>query len=481
MGSSSALPAGLDHHSPSQLFTQIDPKGLKPHPRNSSIYGKEENVDSLIEMIKTSRWFKPLVATPAGTIISGHRRWKAALELGLESVPVEVIEFPDEWAELEALLLENASRLKTTEQKVREGEAWQELEVSKAKIRQKSHLKVGDEAPVRENFPARERGRVRDAIASRVGIGSGRTYQKAAKVVTRSDQEAVLGHKEVAQVLLKTLNEQSVDAAHALLKKPPEEMMEIAELITSGKAKSPRQALKMINQNNSAADNNADSSEPSKPCFAGFSVGDWVEISENAHAHNKTYVGQRGRVEQLLAAEKQISVSIEALADKIRFEPCELCLLVRSAPQNPVRTGDIVFIHIERHEAASPEQRKWNGFWGKVTKIGEMGSVSIDVGSESLQLFPRDLKPVDVPSGELLQVVERVLHLRRLKLDEMEQNMLDWLQRREWFSPNQLIHLETIEKLYPGPSNRDPSTNGKSNGHHPGYSSAETHFNVYRR
>jgi len=464
---------------PPPVFRHKDPKTLKPHQKNSAIYGESEDVTELIELIRMSGWVKPLVITPTGTIISGHQRCKAVLALGWESIMVEVREFADELAELEALLLENASRLKSTEQKVREGEAWKEVEEKKARLRMSDAAKALSQGV--KNFSHPEKGKTCDRIAKRVGIGSGCTYQKAAKVVTRSDHEAVLGHKEVAQILLKTLNEQSVDAAHALLKKPPEEMMEIAELITKGIAKSPRQALKMINQNNKTGDNNADSSEPSKPSLAGFSIGDWVEVNENAHARNKIYVGQRGRVEQVLAAEKQISVSFEGLADKIRFEPCELCLLVRSAPLWPVRVGDIVFVCIERHEAASPEQKKWNGFWGKVTCIGEMGSLSIDVGSESLQLFPRDLKPVDEQSAELRQVVERVLHLRRLELDEMEQNMLDWLQRREWCTPHQLIHLENIEKLYPGPGKRDTSTNGKSNGHHPGYSSAEPQINIYPR
>ena len=462
---------------PPPVFTQVDPRTLTPHQKNSAIYGESEDVTELIELIRMSGWVKPLVVMPTGTIISGHQRCKAVLELGWESIQVEVREFPDELAELEALLLENASRIKTIEQKVREGEAWKEIEEKKARQRMSDAAKALSQGG--QNFAHPKKGKARDHIASRVGLGSGWTYSKAAKVVAQIDSEASLGHLEVAQVLRKTLNEQSVDSAHALLKRPPEELMEIAELVTSGKAKSTRQAAKMMKENKSADSNNADSSDPYQPSFAGFSIGDWVEISDQAHEHNLNYVGQRGRVEQILAADKLFSVSFEGMADKIRFEPSELCLLVRSAPLCPVRIGDIVFVRIERHEAASPEQKKWNGFWGKVAQIGEMGSLKVDVGSVSLQLFPRDVQPVDAPSNELRHFVERVLHLRRLKLDEMEENMLDWLQRREWCTAHQLIHLENIEKLYPGLGNQDTSTNGKSNGHHPGYSSAEAQFNIH--
>jgi len=435
---------------PPPVFRHKDPKTLKPHPQNSAIYGESEDVTELIELIRISGWVKPLVVTPSGTIISGHQRCKAVLELGWESILVETREFPDELAQLEALLLENASRFKNTEQKVREAEAWKEIEAHKARIRQISlaGTRPNSTPDLVQNFAQGRKRKTRDVIAARVGLGSGFTYEKAAKVVNQSDLSASLGHAEVAQVLLKTLNEQSVNAAHALLLKTPEELQALANLITNGFAKSIKQAVKMINLNNDAGDNDADSSDPSQPSLAGFSVGDWVQINENAHAYNKTYIGQRGRVEQVLAAEKQISVSIEGLNDKIRFDPHELSLLVRSAPANSVHVGDIVFIRIDAREAASTQQRRWNGFWGKVTLLGEMGSLKVDMGSESLQLFPRDIKPIDAPDSELRSVVERVLYLRRLELDEFEQGMLDMLQRREWFSPRQLHYLKVVESFY---------------------------------
>ncbi len=431
-------------------LVQKDPRALNPHPWNYAIYGEGEDISDLIELIQASGWVKPLVATSKGTIISGHRRWKAALALGWESVLVEVREFPDEIAELQALLLENANRFKTVEQRVREADAWKSVEKAVAHGRQVATQNNYAGRAVRENFPQLllGKGRASDHLAKIVGLGSGRTYQKAAKVVTRSDEEANLSHQEVAQLLRKTLNEQSVDAAHALIKRSPEELQAIANLINSGKAKSTRTAVKMINQNHDIDFSNTNCSAPYQPSLAGFSVGDWVEINESANEYNKTYIGQKGRIEQVLAMENQVSVSLENMADKLRFEPRELCLLVRAAPQDPIHAEDIVFICIDRQEATSPQDRKWNGFWGKVTQIGEMGSLSVDVGKESLRLFLRDLKPVDSPTSELRQVVERVLRLRRFELDEVEEAILDVLQRREWFKPRQLDHLDFIEKFY---------------------------------
>lgn len=371
----SVSPAGVSWIHTSQLM---------PHPQNSVIYG-DEDVTELIELIRQSGWVKPIICNQSYTIISGHRRWKAALRLELESVLVEVREFPDKLAELEALLLENASRFKTTEQKVREGLAWAEVEKEKARERQRTaaqqtNQKLGRETgqTLPENFPEASKGEARDHIASRVGLGSGRTYSKAAKVVSQIDEEANLGHLEIAQTLRKVLNEQSIDAAHTLLKKAPEERQAIANLIANGEAKSIFHAKQVIRQNN------------------------YTEFSN------------------------------------------------RSQDQSPsqFQVGDLVFVDIDRCEAASPQEKKWNGFWGIVAQIGEMGSLAVNVGSESLRLFSRDLKPIDLPSKDLRDVVSRLLKLRSLELDEIEERMLDVIQKREWLTSKQLIHLENIEKLY---------------------------------
>ncbi len=200
---------------PPPLFTQTDPRTLKPHLRNSTIYGLDEDVTELVAMIRISGWVKPLVVTPTGTIISGHQRWKAVLALGWQSIVVEVREFPDELKELEALLLENASRFKTTEQKVREAEAWKEVEAKKARQRMSDAAKALRQGV--ENFPHPEKGKTRDRIAARVGLGSGRTYSKAAKVVEAIDLATSAGSLETAQTLRQVLNSKSVDAAVRLL------------------------------------------------------------------------------------------------------------------------------------------------------------------------------------------------------------------------------------------------------------------------
>jgi len=209
---------------------------LKPHPRNACIYGEDEDVSDLVDLISRSGWVKPLVITPSNTIISGHRRWKAAIKLGLETVPCVVGEFPDEVAELQALLLENASRQKTNEQKVREGQAWESIESDLAKAR-KLATQNNDKARADwKNFSTQvnDFGRVRDRIAHRVGIGSGVTYAKAAKVVEIIDDSVRLGNPKQAAALRSVLNEQSIDAAYRVVRAPDEKRQYVLEKIASG-------------------------------------------------------------------------------------------------------------------------------------------------------------------------------------------------------------------------------------------------------
>ncbi|OUL27098.1 ParB N-terminal domain-containing protein [Nostoc sp. 106C] len=176
---------------------------LHPHPKNEGIYG-DEDIKELAELIEKYGLRKPLIVTPEGTIISGHRRWKAILFLGWETVLVEEKEFTDETAELEALLLENASREKTIEQKCREGLMWEAIE------RAKSRKRIG-----RKGLGV---GSTRDVIAKKVGLGSGVNYEHACKVISAIDEAFLIGNIDKAETLRKFLNEKSVNAAVKMIR-----------------------------------------------------------------------------------------------------------------------------------------------------------------------------------------------------------------------------------------------------------------------
>lgn len=237
-----------------EVTQEIDINLLRPHPRNVEIYG-EEDVTELVNYIRDSKWIKPLVISQHNRIISGHRRWQAARILGYTRVPYVKQYFETEEDELKALLLENASRDKTPEQRVNEASAWKGLEEREANNRMLSTLNqyrnsetTIDYSSAPENFPERSKGDSRDKLAERVGFGSGKTYENAAKVVKTAKELKEEGKVEEGQALLKVLNEQSVNAATRVLSMPEPQKEAVLQTIASGKASTVKQAEAVVKQ-----------------------------------------------------------------------------------------------------------------------------------------------------------------------------------------------------------------------------------------
>ena len=220
---------------PNPVFHSVDPKSLVPHPSYLSIYGEEEDLSDVMILIGNQQYPRPLLINSENIIVNGYLYWKAAIALNWKAIPVEIREFPNLEAELELLLLENRERKKTNEQKVREALAWEGIEKVKAKQRKKlaafitnQKLGRGVNESVREDLSLTTTfGKTRDRVANIVGLGSGRTYAKAKKIITKIDNLVEEGDVESANDLRKTLNEQSIDAASKLLRRGKDESAEI--------------------------------------------------------------------------------------------------------------------------------------------------------------------------------------------------------------------------------------------------------------
>ena len=99
----------------SRQIMNISPNALKPHPRNEEFFSNAEGEDyqRLKESIQELGVLTPLRVSSDMTIVSGHQRWRAAKELGLESVPVEIDEgLKDEDEKLIQLIAANFGRMK---------------------------------------------------------------------------------------------------------------------------------------------------------------------------------------------------------------------------------------------------------------------------------------------------------------------------------------------------------------------------------
>jgi hypothetical protein len=103
----------------------------------------------------------------------------------------------------------------------REGMNWEKIEIEKARRRkadaQNQRWGNIDENIDRENFPYLE-NRVRDIIARRVGLGSGKTYENGKEVVVYMDS-MLAGGSERGAIIRMNLNDDSINAAHKAMKK----------------------------------------------------------------------------------------------------------------------------------------------------------------------------------------------------------------------------------------------------------------------
>ena len=85
---------------------------IKPNPRQPRKKFDSESIDEMTSSIKTFGVVQPIIVRPVGNsyeIIAGERRWRAAREAGLETIPA-VIRQSTETDLLEVALIENLHR-----------------------------------------------------------------------------------------------------------------------------------------------------------------------------------------------------------------------------------------------------------------------------------------------------------------------------------------------------------------------------------
>lgn len=202
---------------------QKDTWDLKAHPVNAELYGKDPDPE-LVKSIKAIGVLVPLTILPDGTVVSGHRRWQAAQQAGLNEVPVFVrTDLVDADDIEEALIESNRQREKTTEQRAREASRLMSIESRRAATRkQETQAKPGQKADERrdsetgtQSLKVGEKsnfGRSADKVGEAVGM-SGRTVTKAVEVVKSIDKAKAAGDTKTAEKLTRTLNEKGVAPA----------------------------------------------------------------------------------------------------------------------------------------------------------------------------------------------------------------------------------------------------------------------------
>jgi len=166
-----------------------NPHDLKPHSLNSWLYKTREDSDFL-ESVRRFGVLEPLVVNRDGVILSGHRRWKAALKLGYKSVPCVVEEFENDKVAIVEL---NRQRVKTPR------EIYREAQVLRRELEPKA--KVGRPP---KNLGKFTKINVRDQAAEKVGVSSKTLYMiekiyenedKIPEVVEKLDKSEITVHR----------------------------------------------------------------------------------------------------------------------------------------------------------------------------------------------------------------------------------------------------------------------------------------------
>jgi ParB-like chromosome segregation protein Spo0J len=195
---------------------------LKPHPLNLEIYGDPNPDDDLKNSIQKNGILTPLIISEDGRIVSGHRRFSGAKEVGIEEVPVIIMPSCDDLDLEEKLIVANIQRQKTKEQIAREYEKLKKIESEKAKIRMS--LAGGDRksdeykrSPTQNSAEPISKGESRKVASEKLRI-SHDTAEKALKVVNLADELKAKGKTEDGQKLLDTLNNKSVNSAYKKVK-----------------------------------------------------------------------------------------------------------------------------------------------------------------------------------------------------------------------------------------------------------------------
>ena len=214
--------SGNDHNGKSFPQRTMPVSALRPHPLSAEIYGGQHDA-RLLESVKFEGILSPLLVTADGLVVSGGERLWAAQEAGLVKVPVVFVGAVNEM-EIKLMVLEaNIARVKTTEQRVREYNAYKEIETERAEARKGSRTDLG------KSFTPGESGKARDIAAGRVGW-SGPTAEKGCQVLNAIEERSATENMQIVEEVRHLLNECSVDAAHR-------QAMELGWLPSSAKKK----------------------------------------------------------------------------------------------------------------------------------------------------------------------------------------------------------------------------------------------------
>jgi ParB family chromosome partitioning protein len=179
---------------------EVPTSSLEPNPYQPRVAIDPAALQELAGSIRESGLVQPILVRRAGAgyqIIAGERRWRAAQQLGLATVPVAVRDVPDDRL-LELALVENIQRQELTA--LEEAQAFQRLQEEFHLTQEEVARKVGrDRSTVANTLRLLRLPReIRDLLAGgRLDAGHGR----ALLAVDRLDDQLALARETVQKGL----------------------------------------------------------------------------------------------------------------------------------------------------------------------------------------------------------------------------------------------------------------------------------------
>ncbi|MEI4618637.1 ParB N-terminal domain-containing protein, partial [Bacillus cereus] len=153
------------------------------------------NIEELASDIKENGLINPPVVTPDHELIAGERRLRACKHLNYQQIEVRVMSVRDYEHKLKIEIGENEHRKEFT---FSERMAWaRELErVESAKAKER----MSEGGKGKENFPYLKNEQTRDIVAEKIGIGSGKQYEKAKFITEHADSSTIskLDNEEIS-------------------------------------------------------------------------------------------------------------------------------------------------------------------------------------------------------------------------------------------------------------------------------------------
>jgi ParB family chromosome partitioning protein len=154
------------------------------------------DIDGLAESIRKLGLLQSIVLTPELVLIAGERRLRAAKRLGWTEIEASIKTTADREEELLCEIAENESHKEfTASERVAYGIELEQVERLKAEERKREH---GGTAPGKPKTLCdhgrtvnEETGRATDIIAKKVGLGSGKNYERLKTIINNGDQELI--------------------------------------------------------------------------------------------------------------------------------------------------------------------------------------------------------------------------------------------------------------------------------------------------